>query len=52
MEGVDPEESRLREAAELKWRTAALHRIRAARPARSGEPGEAMTWRPASWRVA
>lgn len=39
MEGVDPEESRLREAAELKWRTAALHRIRAARPTRSGEPG-------------
>ena len=36
---VDPEESRLREVSELMWRTAAVHRARAARLARSGEPG-------------
>jgi len=37
--GADSEESRLREIAELMWRTAAVHRARAARLTTSGEPG-------------
>ncbi|GLY42773.1 hypothetical protein Amsp01_087960 [Amycolatopsis sp. NBRC 101858] len=39
MRDGDPEESRLREVAELMWRTAAVHRARASRLAMSGEPG-------------
>ncbi|MCR6488973.1 hypothetical protein M8542_39705 [Amycolatopsis sp. OK19-0408] len=36
---ADAEESRLREVAGLMWRTAAVHRTRAARLATDAEPG-------------